>query len=347
MNQQDFVIRQLYCPFPPEVNRHVDAVHEHTLAWARQFGLAKDESGFERVRESKFARLVARAYPSSPRDELAIVADWNTWLFLLDDECDESGIGRRPDRLAALHARCFEVLSGKALDRLDAPLRPRPGRADVPLLRALHELRGRMGARMPRAWVDRFAVSVAEYFEAAVWEARNRERGVWPNSATYIQMRPYTGALYTVLDLIDLTEAAILPLVVRKHPLYQALMLITNNVVCWCNDLFSLPKERAHGDMHNLALILQHQEAIGVQDAVDRVVGLIEQEIERFIALENDLPSFGAEVDGLVRRFVAVLRAWMRGNLDWSYESGRYQVPDYPITARPAYGDTVSVDSSH
>jgi hypothetical protein len=182
-----------------------------------------------------------------------------------------------------------------------------------------------MEALMSRAWMDRFAVSVAEYFDAAVWEARNRERGVWPNSATYIQMRPYTGALYTVLNLIDLAEAVILPLVVRKHPAYQALMLITNNVVCWCNDLFSLPKERAYDDVHNLALILQHQEDISLQEAVNRVARLVQQEVERFIALENDLPSFGAEADGLVRRFVAVLRAWMRGNLDWSYESGRYQ----------------------
>ncbi len=324
MNREDFVLPPLYCPFPPEVNPHVDAVHEHTVAWAQEFGLAKDESGFERIRGSKFARLVARAYPSSPRDELAIVADWNTWLFLLDDECDEAGIGKRPDRLAVLHARCFEVLCGQALDRLSMPLRPRPGRADVPLLRALHELRGRMEAHMPPAWLYRFSVSVAEYFDAAVWEAGNRERGAWPNAATYVQMRPYTGALYTVLDLIDLTEKAILPLVVRKHPVYQALILITNNVVCWCNDLFSLPKERAHGDMHNLALILQHQEDISLQQAVHRVAGLVEQEVERFIALENDLPSFGAEADGLVRRFVRVLRAWMRGNLDWSYESGRY-----------------------
>ncbi len=336
MKQEIFVIPELYCPFPPEVNPHADAVHAHTLAWARRFGLAKDEAGFERVRASKFARLVARAYPRAPRDELAIAADWNTWLFLLDDECDEAGIGKRPDRLAALHDRCLEVLSGQALDRLSVPLRPRPGRADVSLLRALHELRWRMQERMPQSWIDRFTVSVAEYFEAAVWEAGNRERGEWPNSVTYIRMRPYTGALYTVLDLIELSEGATLPLVVRKHPVYQALMLITNNVVCWYNDLFSIPKERAHGDMHNLALILQHQEDISLQEAVDGVAALAKQEIERFIAIERDLPSFGVEADGLVRRFVAGLCAWMRGNLDWSYESGRYHATETVELAVPA-----------
>jgi hypothetical protein len=65
------------------------------------------------------------------------------------------------------------------------------------------------------------------------------------------------------------------------------------------------------------------------------VARLVEQEVERFIALENDLPSFGAEADGLVRRFMAVLRSWMRGNLDWSYESGRYQTTAEEEVAAP------------
>jgi len=51
---------------------------------------------------SKIGSLVARAYPRSPRDALVILTDWHTWLFMLDDECDEAGIGKRPQRLTAL-----------------------------------------------------------------------------------------------------------------------------------------------------------------------------------------------------------------------------------------------------
>ncbi|MGH8562586.1 MAG: terpene synthase family protein [Gammaproteobacteria bacterium] len=326
MNQEDFVIPQLYCPFRPEVNPHVETVEEHTLAWARRFSLAKDESGYERLRKTKPAKLAARTYTSASLDELAIGSDWNTWLFSIDDECDETGIGKRPERLKALHAQCLEVLSGQAPEHVSNRSRPRPGRPDVPLILALDELRGRMQNLMPRAWMDRFAVSVSEYFEASVWESENRERGAWPDSVTYSRMRPYTGAVYTVINLIDMTEAHTLPLVVREHPCYRRLMLITCNVVCWCNDLISLRKERAHGDIHNLALILQHEGHITLQAAVDRAARLIEREVKDFMVLQNDLPSFGPEVDGIVRRFVVGMGAWIRGNLDWSYESGRYQV---------------------
>jgi len=325
MSQEDFVIPQLYCPFPPEVNPHFEAVQEHTLAWARRFGMAKDASAFERLRGSTFARLAACAYPGAPGDELAIASDFFTWLFLLDDECDEAGIGKRPKRLAALHDQCLEVLSGRPPERLSNPSRPRPGRPDVPLVQALDELRGRMEKLVSKAWMDRFNMSVSEYFAALLWEARNRELGEWPDVATYIQMRPYTGAVYIGFDLIELTEGQSLPLVVRKHPDFQRLMVLTSNVVCWCNDLFSLRKERAHGDMHNLALVLEHEEGITLPAAVERVAEFIEREVRGFMALVEALRSFGPETDDAVRRFVAGMRTLMRGNLDWSAGSRRYQ----------------------
>ncbi len=165
--------------------------------------------------------------------------------------------------------------------------RPRPDRPDAALIPALCDLRGRMDGLMSRARMDRFAVSISEYFEAGVWEAKNRELGVWPDSTTYTRIRPFAGGMYIVLDLIDLTEGDMLPLVVRKHPCYQRLMLITSNVVLWSNDVFSLQKERAHHDMHNLALILQHEERISLQAAIDRVAWLIEREVKRFIALDR------------------------------------------------------------
>jgi len=325
MTIENITLPTIFCPFPSAVNPHREAVHKHTLAWARRIALVKDETAIARLRDAKVSSLAARICPRAPRDPLAILTDWFTWVFLLDDECDEAEIGKRPERLAALQAQCLEALSGLGLKNLRTLSRPRPDRPDVALIHALYDLRCRMEALMSRAWMDRFAVSIAEYFEASVWEARNRELEAWPDSATYIRMRPFAGAMYIVLDFIDLTEGDPLPLVVRKHPCYQRLMLITSNVVLWCNDLFSCAKERAHQDMHNLALILQHQEDIPLQGAVDRVARLIEREVERFIALEARLPSFGPTMDGVAQRFVAALRAVMRGHLDWSRESGRYR----------------------
>ena len=106
------------------MNPHREAVHEHTLAWARRFGLVKDEAAIARLRDTKLDSLVARAYPRASRDPLAILTDWITWVFLLDDECDEAEIGKRPERLAALHAQCLKVLSGPGSKNLRYTVTP-------------------------------------------------------------------------------------------------------------------------------------------------------------------------------------------------------------------------------
>ncbi len=325
MKDGDIVRPEIYCPFPPAVNPQAEAAQEHTLAWVQRHALVKDEAAFERLRRSRFGYLAARAYPEATLSRLVIASDWNTWLFVMDDECDESGIGRRPKRLGILYRHFTGLLTGEGIPLPTGHgLRGRPGRIDLPLSHALCDLRDRMRALMPRAWMARFVQSVVEYFESSEWEAENRERGVWPDAETYIRMRPYTGGLYTDIELIELTEGIDLPIAVRNHPALERLALLTNNVVCWSNDIFSLQKERAHHDMHNLVLILQRETQLTQSAAVGRVAQLIEDQVRSFMDLEARLPAFGSGVDGAVQRFVAVLRAWMRGNLDWSYESGRY-----------------------
>ncbi len=334
MSSEEITRPSFFCPFPPAVSPSAEAVHSHTLEWVGHHRLVTEARSLERLRAAQFSQLVARAYANAPLDRLRLLSDWVTWLFILDDECDEHGIGKRPERLAALHAGCLNVLSGYRPEepdprestyqvsdrRTDQEVRP-----DLPLMCALRDIRERLRSCMPHAWMMRFALGVADYFEACEWEARNRAQGTWPDPAVYMQMRPYTGALYTALDLIEMTEGTILPLTVRKHPLLQDLIGITNNVVCWSNDVFSLEKERAHHDLHNLALILQRHDGLSLQEAVDRVAELTDAQVRRFIELEAQLPSFGTPLDAEVRRLVGVLRAWMRGNLDWSCESGRYR----------------------
>jgi 5-epi-alpha-selinene synthase len=283
----------------------------------QKFGLAKDRQGFERLSASRFGWLAARAYPGAPAGRLEIVSDWNTWLFVLDDQCDEMGIGKQPSQLAALHCKCLEILAGGI-----------PGAEDIAVVHALYDIRVRIQPLMPLAWWARFVHSAAEYFESTEWEAQNRAQNSWPDTPDYIHMRPFTGGLYTDINLVELTENIALPLAVRIHPRIRQLTTITNNVVCWSNDIFSLQKEYKHHDMHNLALLIHRHERIGIQEAVDKVARLIEAQLRRFVALEKGLPRFGAATDLDVSRFIAVMRSWMRGNLDWSYESARYRATE-------------------
>lgn len=304
----------LYCPFDSTLSPFGDEAQAHTVEWMNRFELFTDYESFNRMAGSGCGRLASRAYPDATLDDLTIVSDWNAWLMVIDDKCDEEGIGRDPHKLRHLHESCVRVLRGAPASRLD-----------VPLTQALRDIRDRLYSRMPDSWMARFTRDVADYFEANQWEARNRARRAWPSPEAYIQMRPFTGALYTVFDLIEMTERSVVPIEIRESSTVRQLMVLTSDVVCWHNDIASIQKERQHEDMHNLGLILQRKEQLTLQKALVKVARMADSRVRRFIELEKNLKPFETpEADDIARRFVLGLRRWMRANLDWSLESGRF-----------------------
>jgi 5-epi-alpha-selinene synthase len=310
---ENIVLPTLDCPFPPAVNPHAKAAQQHNLEWAQRLRLAAP-ADYQHFYASNFAGLAARTYPNAPCEELMIVADWCTWLFLQDDDCDEASVGAEPTQLAARHARFRQILRGAEVTT-----------EDLPLTHALFDLRQRMRRRTTAVWMQRFSDSVGDYLDANIWEATNRQARRTPDVATYLAKRPFTGAMYACLDLIDLTEGIDLPAAVRCHREVRRLSLMAINVVCWSNDILSLAKELQHGDLHNLVIALCAQYKLTLREAINRAAELHNAEVRAFLILEAHLPSFGKSVDAELRRYVAVLRAWMRGNLDWTLAAIRYR----------------------
>jgi Terpene synthase family 2, C-terminal metal binding len=304
----------LACPFPSSISVHAETVQCATLAWVRRFQLARDDVACERISRRCYGELMARAYPHATLAALQLISDWNTWLFLLDDQCDETGLGKDPVRLAQLHARLLAVMRGALY-----------GAQAGPQICALHDLTNRLLARAGERWLRRFSRQVELYFTANIWEATNRLHGTMPDVATYRTMRPFTGAVYTYLQLIEFVEQLDLPSDVRDHPDVQCLGQMTNNCICWSNDIISLEKELLHGDVHNLVLLLSAEQRLALQEAVDHVAALHDAEMRAFIALAARLPSFGAAADVELQRYVAGMRSWMRANLDWSAATARYR----------------------
>jgi 5-epi-alpha-selinene synthase len=318
---ESIVYPLLSCPFPAAVNPHAAQAQQATIVWARRLHLLQRDAAYRRLNRLQYGLLMARAYPAADLEALQIVTDWSTWLFLLDDQCDEAGIGQNPEQLADLHALLLDVLHGVP-----------PRQHAEPLVYGLWDLYLRLQAHTTESWLERFRSSVAQYFIANVWEATNRLQNRIPDAKTYCAMRPFTSAVYPCLLLIELTEHLRLPSEVHDHPDVQRLAQMTNNVISWANDIVSLDKERQQGDVHNLAIILSHEQQLPLQVAVDRVGALHDAEIRAFIALAAQLPTFEPAVDVGLQRYVAGMRFWMRANLDWSLATMRYRL----VSAQPA-----------
>lgn len=303
-------------PFPSRINPHVHAAQEHIQQWVEHYGLLSTEKAKTRFSKARFAWLAARAFPDAALHELCIIADFNTWLFILDDQCDEAEAGKKSVFLKSVMADLMSIFhQNKSLTLEES----------APVPAALSSIWERMRAISNPAWRLRFIRSMEDYFNSCLWEARNRENHVVPTVADYVRMRPFTGALYADVEAIDVIEKIYLPEDMLQHALLKRMVLACNNIVCWANDLFSFHKEARAGDVHNLVLVLQHANGSTLQQAVDEAARMHNEEVAIFVVLEKLLPLTGTEKDYELLRYVSVLRSWITGNFDWSMQdTGRY-----------------------
>lgn len=304
---------QLFCPFPEASNPAETWVQQSTADWAARFHLVQSDRARRRFERLQYGTLMSRAYPMATPAALALIADWNTWLFLLDDQCDEQGLGRDPHALMQLHTNLLTILQGATP----------PSAADAQW-HALHNIVTRLRAEQDAAWMRRFVQCVADYCAANVWEARNRAAHQVPSEYAYRQMRPLTGAVFCYLTLIELAHQMTLPRTILDHPDVQRLTLMTNNVICWANDIISLAKELEAGDVHNLVYIVHREHGLSLAEAIQYVARLHDAEVHAFIQTNTRLSVEKDDDRILLQRYVTGMQAWMRANLDWSAATARY-----------------------
>lgn len=331
------VLPELHYPFPPAISEHADDVHRDTVSWASRLGLLPETRTRRLFEATGIGRLVARTHPDASPDELRLISCWYAWLFLQDDVRDESETGRRPEELSDLDGRFLAVLEGGE-----------PEEGDAALVRALYDLRERLRERLSLrdlsgVWMRRFVRAVSGHLEATLWEAANRARGIVPDVESYVRMRPLTGGLSIVTELIEIVEGTHLPEEVRGHPTVGRMTDASHNVVCWANDVLSLQKELRRGEVNNLVVVLREAEGLSLQRAMDRAAEMHDAEVIVFEEMEGRLPSFGPGLDANLRRYVAALRHRMRGVWDWSRESERYRAQRGTGPAPSVAGLTIAV----
>ncbi len=303
---------ELYCPFPSALSPHVQAVQHLINEWTQQRRYLRTAAARERFEAGKFAWLAGRAHPTTPLESLVLVGMYMSWLFMLDDLCDEAELGWTPERLKLLHEELIERMRY-----------PRPLRGDEsPVVEGLADIWERLRQRATPGWLERFTRTFEAYARGCVWEAENRAQQRVPPLAEYMERRRYTSGLYLFFDLIELADEALLS--GAELELLRALKERANDGVSWFNDIVSLEKELRAGDVHNLVVVLRQEHQLSLEEAVARAVRLFNERMREYVELERRLPSLGMERDARLQRYLLGLRCWVRGNMDWSYESGRY-----------------------
>ncbi|MCW5317804.1 terpene synthase [Nostoc sp. KVJ3] len=304
----------LYCPFLSQTNKHIDALEKHALEWVLHFNLLANEPSYKRFCKSNFFFLTASAYPNCPLEELKIANDWLSWVFIWDDQCDLSELKNKPEVLNNFHQRYLEILNGAELTS-----------QDTLFSHALIDLRQRTLQRASIKWFNYFISYLEDYFFGCVQEATNRAKGIVPDVDTYIMIRRSSVGVYAVLALAEFCNQFIIPDVSRNHSLVKKLELITTDIIAWSNDIFSVSREIASGDVHNLIFVLHYHNKISMEEAIEQVTKIHNEAVHSLIRAESFLPDYREELDVEIPKYISGMHSWIRGNIDWCYQSSRYQ----------------------
>ncbi|WP_406071647.1 terpene synthase [Micromonospora sp. NBC_01638] len=302
-------------PFPTGHHGATEQVARESVEWARAFGLIDSSHRAHRLLRADAAGLAGRACPDGSVDGLRLLTDLISWLFVMDDACDEDGLGADPIRLGPAISTLLDVL-----DRCGDPDGVPP--AVGPLGDALHDLCRRTRLQGRAALLLRFVSQMREYLLALLWEAANRERRRVPEVAEYVQLRRHIGGVHPCLTLTDLASAQPPGSAQRADPGLVALDLLAVDLVCWCNDLFSYSKEsQADPDAHNLVTVIAQDSGADEAAALRAAANRFNQGLATYLDAEEALLSAG---DDGIRNALTARRNWVRATYDWSLMAARY-----------------------
>lgn len=316
---QNIAIPRLLCPFTSRINSHVYAVKEHTDQWVLEFGLCSEEE-LEKYHAENYSAFTSRFYPDADYEHLCIANDLIALLFIIDDRTDAQFSKTTIESEDALNQFIGKII---AIANQNMTLQEAKQERN-PVFHAFADVWQRLFCATRDLWINSFAKEIEAIFMAAVWEYRNSFKQL-PKVEEYLQKRMYIGAANIAVALIEPMEKIYLAESVKQHEFVQELGKLACNVICISNDLFSLNKEQISGDQHNLPSILKNEKGITLEEAMSLTAEIHDEEVNKFIALAKQLPSFDEDTNGILKRYVNVLELQMAGNVVWSEsETSRY-----------------------
>lgn len=316
-------------PFPVQTGPHAEEVQRRHMRWADDNGVFRSEGERRRFGAMDIGALANLLYPgaSSPGDT-QLVADWCAWLLLRDDRWDATEDPKEWERLAGCDRAYLRLMR-------QAPWRA-PGwtlsddEASDNLYGALADLcaRSRRHASlesMPDPVDRRFVAAMKGFFFASVRETAYQRRGNYPALSEYVRMRSVTGGLDILTFVLAALDGIRLPKGLLSDPAVRRLTDASHNACCWHNDLVSLKKEIASGEVHNLVLVLQNDPEHGCRSlpgALGAAVAMVREELGTFTELEREVRFMGGPWARPAEWYARMLGHRVGGVIGWQEACG-------------------------
>jgi hypothetical protein len=313
---------ELYCPFGASVHVDAESIEEGTIAWMKRYGYIRTPDEEDTARHAAFGIRAARVHPAGRTEAIQLVSDLTVWLFLTDDTYVEGpGMSNTLSVLSDHAIRSIRVLR----DPEDLPSVPSPS------LAALQNISRRLRGMATHEQVDRLVNGMVEFFLAGCCEAVSFARRSLPVTADYIAVRDAINCLRSVCFVfIEIVGGYALPGATWSRPDLQAVVNEAVRIISNHHDILSGLRELVQAVPMNLPAVIAQEHGIPISQAFAHVGDLTNSDMKSFVLMSDRL--LATEEDRSVHHYVEGLRAWIRGNLDWSLTTGRYRVSDYLVT---------------
>ncbi|EIM81486.1 terpenoid synthase [Stereum hirsutum FP-91666 SS1] len=299
--------------FNLKLNPHSQSANSAMKSWFKSFHVYDEQKSREFLEAGKFDLYAALSFPDADLQHLETCLAFFFWAFSTDDLSDEGDLQSKPEEVQVGVDISTSALSSHA-----------PTSLDFPYAAMLQSLFNRIKTTATKGASERFIQAFKDWSSSQVMQSRNRSKLLLPSVEDFILMRRNTIGAALVEAMIEYSLDLDLPDYVFRDPVVIAMSEATTDIMTWPNDLCSFNKEQADGDYQNLVCCLMAQYDLGLQDAVDRLVGMISTRVRDYITLKEQLPLFGAEVDTMLRKYHAALEHYVQGTIVWYYSSPRY-----------------------
>ncbi|MFI1653074.1 terpene cyclase [Streptomyces avidinii] len=322
-------------PTASGVGPDLEGARRRNLAWVRRTGLVTGDRSLDWYASWDMPRLAALGYPYARGPVLDLCVDAMGFFFFDDDQFD-GPLGRDPAQTARVCQQLIDIVHGAPAD---------PG-ADA-WSRAFADVWVRSTRGAHPAWTARTAHEWEYYFASHAHEAMGRLRGAPADMETYLQVRRGIAATDLALSLGE-RAADTVPAAAFHAPQLRIMRQAAIDVTFMCNDVYSLEKEEARGDMDNLVLVLEHTRPLSRDEAVTAARNEVDLRVGRFRELAGQLPALCSRLElsdgerAAVSTYVSIMTAWMSGYHAWQTETLRYRTaPQIVPVSGPGYLDRI------
>ncbi|WP_329548666.1 MULTISPECIES: terpene synthase [unclassified Streptomyces] len=316
---RELSVPSVLCPFPVTCDETAARkADEEIVAWALSLDLFPGQR--TELNGYRFGTFAAFTHPDAvDHDHLMLAARNITALFAADDHyCDERIEGVSLAMSASRLAGSLTALeNGSRLP--DCPATEGFVGSD-PVARALRETAEHITRLGTPAQVGRLRHETIATFLAMAAENGWRNAGHAPDPAEYLAHRKYNGAM-ACLVLIDVVGGYELPVRDWEEPGVRSLSLAASLMIMLVNDLYSVAKESADIGSHSLPTVLSARHGWSLERSMCATGELHDRLMRAYLRLE---PDVARNASPELTRYLAGLRHWMRGNLEWHTLTGRH-----------------------